>query len=73
MFDRSNRAGGLAFLGAEDKTRDMRELQDENRTMGDKLAALRTIRAIKINPNTVKKIHAEGYNPGRKLSVVGES
>ena len=73
MFDRSNRAGGLAFLDAEGKTQNVRNLQDENKTMGEMLAALRTIRAIKINPNTVKKIHAEGYNPGRKLSIVGKS
>ncbi|KAK7087491.1 chromosome partition protein Smc-like [Littorina saxatilis] len=69
LFDRSNRAGGLAYVDAEGKSRELRDLQDENKTMAEKLAALRTIRAIKINPGTVKKIHAEGFSPGRKLSV----
>nr|KAG5698423.1 hypothetical protein BaRGS_006618 [Batillaria attramentaria] len=70
MFDRSSKAGGLACLDAEGKTQNVRDLQEENKIMGDKLAALRRIRAIKINPQTVKKIYSEGYIPGRKWSVV---
>ncbi|KAL8573333.1 hypothetical protein ACOMHN_032795 [Nucella lapillus] len=70
MFDRCSKAGGLAYLDAADKTRSLRDLQEENKVMAEKLQALRTIRAIKTNPGTVKKIFSEGYTPGRKLSVI---
>jgi hypothetical protein len=69
MFDRSNKAGTLAFLDAEGKTLDVRHLQDEKKAMADKLHALRAIRALKLSHDTIRRIHNEGFSPGRKLHV----
>ncbi|XP_041348750.1 uncharacterized protein LOC121368187 [Gigantopelta aegis] len=69
VLERSVKQESHMHESAQTKTDEVGNTAGEHKDLDAGIEILRRIRAIKMHPNTVKKIHNEGYTPGAKIDV----
>ncbi|KAK6192060.1 hypothetical protein SNE40_003605 [Patella caerulea] len=68
---RDNSIKSEKFISKEAIAREekLKSNHHENRELRNKIECLKRIRSIKLHPDTLKKIFAEGYTPGKKFEI----